>query len=409
LDQSTIFKADARAPLFDSFFMGGFECSDHLLEDGRRLDLIASTRHDELASADYARLLSLGMSSCRDGISWVRTEPRRGELDFSSFLPRLRAAQAMHGLRTVIWDLMHFGYPDHVDVFAVEFPERFARFASAVARFMADEIEPNNAPFFSLINEMSFFSWAAGDVKVMYPFALARGDELKVQLVLATIAGIESIREVFPHARFVHAEPLINIVASPDQPRTWRKVECDNALQYEALDMLSGRVWPRLGGHPKYLDIVGVNYYPDNQFTLDGTTVAVGDARYVPLSRLLMETYSRYRRPMILAETGSEGDGRADWLRYVSAQCMEALERGCELHGVTLYPILDHAGWLDNRHCPNGLWGYADESGYRPLHEPLALELSRQEPLLHAARDRMLARRSAPNLTQANHMICDAY
>jgi hypothetical protein len=34
---------------FRSFFLGGFECSTHRLRSGKRLDLIRSTRHDELA------------------------------------------------------------------------------------------------------------------------------------------------------------------------------------------------------------------------------------------------------------------------------------------------------------------------------------------------------------------------
>jgi hypothetical protein len=381
-------------PLFDSFFLAGFECSDHRLENGRRLDLLASTRHDELVEADYARVRGLGMSACRDGVSWVRVEPRPGVFDFTSFVPRLRAARQ---LGAVAWDLMHFGYPDHVDVFAIDFPDRFAAYARALARFVAEHECCPQTPMFSLINEMSFYSWAAGDVACMFPFALARGDELKVQLVLATIAGIEAIREIIPAARFLHAEPLIHVVRSPDQVKTWRKVECDNRLQYEALDMLAGRCWPRLGGDPSFLDILGVNYYPDNQFMLDGTTVRRGDPGYRPLSELLIETWQRYGRPMIISETGSEGDQRAAWLAYVAEECLIAIEHGCELHGATLYPILDHPGWVDDRYCPNGLWGYADHSGQRAVHEPLVEQLLHYAPLLHAARERLLARRLLAN------------
>ncbi len=37
--------------LFSSFLMGGFEGSSHRRADGRQLDLIAATRHDERAPA----------------------------------------------------------------------------------------------------------------------------------------------------------------------------------------------------------------------------------------------------------------------------------------------------------------------------------------------------------------------
>jgi hypothetical protein len=66
---------------------------------------------------------------------------------------------------------------------------------------------------------MSFMSWAGGDVACLNPFCIARGDELKMQLVLATIGAIEAIHDLLPHARFIHPEPVINIVAPPDNPR----------------------------------------------------------------------------------------------------------------------------------------------------------------------------------------------
>jgi hypothetical protein len=99
----------------------------------------------------------------------------------------------------------------------------------------------------------------------MNPFAVARSDELKAQFVRASIHGMEAIWDVLPRARFMPPEPLINIAAFPEHPKTWRRVECDNEYQYQAWDMLCGDVWPALGGAPKCLDVVGVNYYCDNR------------------------------------------------------------------------------------------------------------------------------------------------
>jgi hypothetical protein len=158
--------------------------------------------------------------------------------------------------------------------------------------------------------------------------------------------------------------------------------------------MLAGRVWPSLGGNPKYLDVIGVNYYPDNQFTPDGETIPHDDIRYEPFARMLLEIGQRYQRPLIISETGSEGDHRAPWLRYVSGQCIAALRQGCELHGITLYPVLNHPGWLDGRHCHNGLWDYADDVGERVADPAFLEELFHQQGRLHAARAAMLAARS---------------
>ncbi|HVX94769.1 MAG TPA: beta-glucosidase [Polyangia bacterium] len=381
----------AGAPLVEGFFWAGFECSCQQLEDGRRLDLTVSTRHDAVADGDFARARALGFTACRDGVSWVRTEPAPGRHDFRSVLPLLRAAER-HGVQ-VVWDLMHFGWPADVDVFAPSFPARFARHARAFAEWLRDETA--RPVMLTPINEMSFLAWAGGDVRCMNPFEAARGVELKVQLVRATIEAIDAVRAVVAGARFLQPEPVINIVRSEEHPLTWRRVESDNLLQYQAWDMLTGAVWPALGGHPRYLDIIGVNFYPDNQFMLDGTTIRRGDPRYRPFSRMLLEVWARYGRPMLVSETGSEGDERAPWLRYVCDECELALAAGCELHGITLYPAVNHPGWLDDRRCENGLWDYADAESGRALYAPLAEEVARQTPRMLAAREALLARRRA--------------
>jgi hypothetical protein len=386
----TTFGGDAGAPsgrsLFEGFFLGGFECSNQVLEDGRRLDLTAATRHDELADRDFARARAVGMTACRDGAAWVRTEPSPHCHDFRSLLPLLRAAN-QHGVQ-LIWDLMHFGWPSDVDVFAPAFPGRLARHARAFAAWLS--AESDQPAMITPINEMSFLAWAGGDVRCMNPFASARGVELKVQLVRATIEVIEAIRDVIPTARFLQPEPVINIVRDERHPRTWARVEADNLLQYQAWDMLAGAIWPSLGGDPRYLDIVGVNFYPDNQFMLDGTTIRRGAPRYRPFSEMLLDVWSRYGRPMIVSETGSEGDDRVGWLRYVCEEARAAMERGCELHGITLYPAVNHPGWLDDRRCENGLWDYPDAAGERPLYPPLAEELRHQAPRMCAARAAVL-------------------
>ena len=64
--------------------MGGFECSTHRNRSGRRLDMIAATRHDEFAEQDYQRLLDLGIQTARDGVRWHLIETEPGKYDFAS-------------------------------------------------------------------------------------------------------------------------------------------------------------------------------------------------------------------------------------------------------------------------------------------------------------------------------------
>src|SRR5688500_7445211 len=100
---------------FSSFVLGGFEGSTHRRRDGVRLDLVAATGHDRFAVQDYRRLVKTGIRAARESLRWHLIESRRGVFDFSMEASRVAAAQAADV--EVIWDLAHFGWPDHVDVF----------------------------------------------------------------------------------------------------------------------------------------------------------------------------------------------------------------------------------------------------------------------------------------------------
>jgi hypothetical protein len=54
-----------------------------------------------------------------------------------------------------------------------------------------------------------------------------------------------------------------------------------------------------------------------------------------------------------------------------------ASQSGVPIEGICLYPIVNHPGWEDDRHCHNGLCDYADEAGEREIYRPLGDELQR--------------------------------
>jgi hypothetical protein len=359
---------------FQSFWIGGFECSCHRRRDGRRLDLIAATGHDRFAAADYARARDLGMRTVRDGVRWHRIETSPGRWDFSSLLPRVRAARDA-GVQ-VIWDLCHYGWPDGLDVFRPEFVDRFADFARAVARLIANETDER--PWYTPVNEISFWSWGGGDVACLNPFATGRGFELKTQLARAFLAATDAVWSVDSRAQVLACEPAIHIVAGSRDPQRRAEAEEHRLAQFQAWDLLLGRLWPQLGGDERYLEVLGLNYYPHNQWVLDGPGVRRGDPLYRPFREILQETWTRYDRPLIVAETGAEGGDRAEWLRYVAAEVLAARRQGVPVHGICLYPILDYPGWDDDRHCCSGLWGFPGPHGERVAHGPLADELRRQ-------------------------------
>ncbi len=366
--------------LIPGFFVGGFECSSHRTPSGRRLDLSAATRHVEFAAADYERLVERGIRVARDGFSWHRVEPAPGRRDFSSVLPAIRAARRS-GVR-VVWDLLHFGWPDDLDVFMPSFVDRFAALARDFALLLADE--GDEAPWISPVNEISFLAWGGGDVAAINPFEHGRGFELKCQLVRASIAAIEAVRDVERSTRIAVHEPAFSVVAGDDRPEDAAAAEASRLLQFQGCDLLSGRLWPQLGGRPEYLDVIGVNYYPWNQWTFGtalhpGGPIGQGDPRYRPLGGMLSEWRRRYDRPIYVGETGCEGAGRAAWLRYVCDEVARIREKGVDVEGLCLYPIVNFPGWDNERHCENGLWDYADDRGQRDVHEPLAAELRVQQ------------------------------
>src|SRR5689334_19266693 len=179
---------------FASFLMGGFESSTHRDKSGRRLDLIASTRHDEFAEQDYSRLMERGLRGCRDAVRWHLIEREPFKYDFSSLKNQVKAARRT-GIE-VTWDYFHYGYPDDLDIFSPEFIERFVAFSEAVTRYLTSEL--NGRLLVCPVNEISFFSWAAAHAGTFYPAVRRRGTELKHQLVRAGIAASRAIKAIEP-------------------------------------------------------------------------------------------------------------------------------------------------------------------------------------------------------------------
>jgi beta-glucosidase/6-phospho-beta-glucosidase/beta-galactosidase len=359
------------------------------------LDLINATAHDRYANLDYERLKTVGIYSARDGIRWHLIETRPYKYDWSSVLPMVHASRDS-GVQ-IIWDLCHYGWPDDLDIFRPQFVERFAAFARSFASVVFNETD--ETPYFAPMNEISFIAWGAGDYGFLYPFQTGRALELKCQLVRATIAAIDAIRDVVPHARFTHVDPVINVVTDPGATQQQKEAAAAHTrAQFEAFEMLAGRLWPQLGGNPNYLDIIGANYYVHNQWVYNGNFIERDDPRYRPLHQLLADLYRLNGKPIFIAETGIEDDRRPEWLRYVVDEVIAALEAGIPIEGICLYPIVNHPGWEDERHCHNGLWDYCNEFGHREIYKPLARELAIQTARVEAVLRRLETGRHSAHL-----------
>ncbi len=351
--------------LLQSFWMGGFEGATHRRGDGLQIDVLRAMRHDTHAAEDYGLLSQAGIRTVRDALRWHRIERATGRYDWSSFLPMLRASQSTG--TQVIWDLCHWGLPPDIDVFSPAFIDQFARFAGAAARVVAQETDA--IPFYAPMNEISFWSWIGGDVGGFYPYHQGSGNRLKYQLVRAAIAATEAVRAVDPRARFLQPEPLIHIADNPAFPLETDAIARYNESQYAVYDLLSGRI-PDCGGDPSYLDILGVNYYWNNQWMHRAGNTPLGHLSHRSLSSMLIALAARYDRPLIVSETGAEGESGPGWLALVAHETNRAIAQGVPLQGICLYPVSDYPGWDDDRHCECGALALNANYDLRTLRKP---------------------------------------
>lgn len=349
--------------MFQSFYWAGFECATGKNMHGEWIDQIEATEHDLRADDDYALVSELGIHTIREAVRWPLVD-RGGGYDFSPIDAFVHAARR-HRME-VVWDLFHYGFPEDTDPFDARFPDRLSRYAAEVAAHVCRELP--GPQYFTVINEPSYFSWAAGEVGRFAPHVSGRGFELKVALVRAAIAATRAIREVCPKARFVTVDPICHVVAPVgaswgEHERAWR---FNHEVVFQFMDMLAGRLLPELGGSRDLLDIVGLNYYWTNQWELDRSehVLAPHDPRRLPLSHLIRRAARRYGGDVVVTETAAVDEARAGWIGELSETALELLRQGVPLRGVCLYPVLGMPEWHDrDRWTQMGLWDLAAGDG----------------------------------------------
>jgi beta-glucosidase/6-phospho-beta-glucosidase/beta-galactosidase len=361
---------------FAGFFQAGFECSSHRRRDGVRLDLIRATGHDKHVLQDYRQLRSLGFATIRDGLRWHLIEKSPGNYDWSSWLPALEAAERT-GVQ-IIWDLFHYGSPDHVDQGAEDFPARFTDFALAAVELQ--QSVSRRPPLICPMNEINFLSWAVDDGYFPHVGPERQG-WFKHQLVRAAIMATKAIKERWPDATVVWAEPLIHIAPHDLRRATVRAAEQNLRGMFEAYDWIMGMAEPELGGDPSLVDVVGLNFYPHNQWYYKGPTIPMGHHEYRPLRDMLLEMAERYGKPLFLAETGAEGTAKPSWLHYVCNEVREAMDLGARVEGICWYPITAYPGWDNSRHAETGLLSTIVADGTRHVDERLLAEFEVQREL----------------------------
>ena len=138
------------------------------------------------------------------------------------------------------------------------------------------------------------------------------------------------------------------------------------------MDIIAGRICPELGGREDFLDILGFNYYYNNQWEHNGQPLPWPEFFSVrkPLSELLEIVKNRYNRPVLISETGHFGSTRIEWFNEIMHECRIASERGIHLEGICIYPIVDRPDWDDlNSYCQCGIVDMDHEKNRVPYPE----------------------------------------
>jgi len=361
---------------FTTFFMGGYECADHINRSGERINLLKETQHDIRFSEDYEALAAIGIKTVREGICWSVVEKSPEVYDFSEVHNRMLAAEKF-GIQQ-IWDLIHFGYPDGIYPTHPHFCSRFEKLCEAFTLFYK---EHSKQPLFVVpINEISFLSWHSGDVRGTVPFAVNSGWDIKYHLCKAAILGIKKIKSIDPESCIVLVEPLVKIHFAATE--ALNATIDTNENQYQAMDIIAGRMCPELGGSEDFLEILGFNYYWNCQWEINGPPIDWPDTQQkrTPFSELLQEAYNRYQKPIFVSETGHFGSGRVEWLNEISAECLRAKKNGVDLRGICIYPVTDRPDWDDlTKYSECGIWDLA-ENGNRIPHQEYINALLKVQP-----------------------------
>ena len=364
---------------FDSFWMAGYECSDQLNCFGERADLLMTSGHLHLMDEDYMHLSQFKIKTVREGIRWNIVEKQPYNYNWSTVIFMFEKAK-LHNIQQ-IWDICHFGYPDDLTPLHPMFSRRFAAVCRAFV-LLYKKYFPNNTLIVTPINEVSFISWLGGDVKGTSPYCNGQGWDVKYSLMRAYIEGVAAMKEIDPLIKIMTTEPLVNIVAPVGaSPEEAAAAETHNEAQFQAMDILCGKICPELGGSPEYLDYMGFNYYFNNQWTVDkhifmGWKERKAEQGWKSLASLLEDGFKRYGCPLVISETSHCGIDRPQWISYIGEECSNALQKSIPLLGVCLYPIIDRTDWdhPESWHH-SGLWDAEVIKGAPPkriLYQPYA-------------------------------------
>ena len=161
-------------------------------------------------------------------------------------------------------------------------------------------------PLVCPLNEINFLSWAVEEG--YFPRVGPRTRLVQAAAGADRDRGREGHSAAMARTRQSLGRALVHVAPTTAAGRV-RAAEQYLQGQFEAYDWIIGRAEPELGGDPSLVDMIGFNFYPHNQWYLDGPTIPMGHHEYRALSEMLCEVAERYGKPIFISETGRRAAG----------------------------------------------------------------------------------------------------
>jgi beta-glucosidase len=360
-------------------FATGIENSIPMIQGGRvRVDQMESCGHYRHWRKDFDLVQELGLGYLRYGppLHTTLLGPERYDWEFSD----VTFAELRRRDIVPIVDLCHFGLPNWLGDFQnPDFPEQFARYASAFAkRFPWVQLYTPVNEMFICAQFSAKYGWWNEQGTTDFTFVTA----LK-HIVRANVRAMQEILKVRPDAIFIQSESSEYFHA--ENPKAIRPAELANSKRFLSLDLNYGhRVDSEmyeylmdngltreeyrffLGNSMRHHCILGNDYYWTNEHRVaaDGGTRASGEI--FGYSEITRQYYARYRLPVMHTETnlaeGANGDEAVNWLWKEWANVLRVRNDGVPTVGFTWYSLTDQMDWdvglreKNNRVHPVGLY-----------------------------------------------------
>jgi beta-glucosidase/6-phospho-beta-glucosidase/beta-galactosidase len=345
----------------------------------------------------------------RYGLPWHRINPGPGAWDFSWIDGPLEALLE-RGIQPLV-SLLHYGTPPWLveSYLAAGFAERMAEYAARVAERYRGRIR-----IYAPLDEPRVSAWYGGKLGWWPPHRCGWHGFVRVTLALARaiVYTARALREVDPGIVLAHIDAADLYTANaPDlELEAYRRQE----LGFLVFDLIAGRVRPGhalfewllangaaafeltwLRRHAVDLDLLGLNLYPHSSDkrlvrTPAGVRMRMPFASAAIVERLAQLYWNRYRRPLIISQTGCEGsvDRRLAWLEGSVAATARVRSRNIPLVGYTWWPLYALVTWnyREGRQVPEaylrqmGLWDL--RSGPRGLERARTRLIERYRALV---------------------------